>query len=113
MDQEQMLVIDDEEGLLQLVKMRLSAMGFVVTACTTGRDAVDAAKKDRFDLAITDLRLRGEDGLDVTEELLRIHPGLPVIILTAHGSIPNAVEAVGRGGVGYIAKPFADQQAQA
>ena len=102
MDQEHILVIDDEEGLLQLVKMRLSAMGFIVTACTTGRDAVDAAKKDRFDLAITDLRLRGEDGLDVTEELLRIHPGLPVIILTAHGSIPNAVEAVQRGAFGYL-----------
>ena len=83
MEQEHILVIDDEEGLLQLVKMRLTAMGFAVTACTSGRDAVTAAKTNRFDLAITDLRLRGEDGLDVTEELLRIHPGLPVIILTA------------------------------
>ena len=92
MEQEHILIIDDEEGLLQLVKMRLTAMGFAVTACTSGRDAVSAAKTNRFDLAITDLRLRGEDGLDVTEELLRIHPGLPVIILTAHGSIPNAVE---------------------
>jgi two-component system response regulator GlrR len=110
MEQEHILVIDDEEGLLQLVKMRLSAMGFTVTACTTGRDAVDAAKKDRFDLAITDLRLRGEDGLDVAEELLRIHPGLPVIILTAHGSIPNAVEAVQRGAFGYLTKPFDDKE---
>ena len=97
------LVIDDEEGLLQLVKMRLNAMGFTVTACTSGREAVNAAKTNRFDLAITDLRLRGEDGLDVTEELLRIHPGLPVIILTAHGSIPNAVEAVQRGAFGVTA----------
>lgn len=97
MENERILVVDDEEGLLQLVKMRLTAMGFGVTGCTTGRDAIDAAKKNRFDLAITDLRLGSEDGLDVTEELLRIHPGLPVIILTAHGSIPNAVEAMQRG----------------
>ena len=110
MEQEHILVIDDEEGLLQLVKMRLTAMGFAVTACTSGRDAVNAAKTNRFDLAITDLRLRGEDGLDVTEELLRIHPGLPVIILTAHGSIPNAVEAVQRGAFGYLTKPFDDKE---
>src|SRR5262249_62088385 len=86
------------------------ARGFAVTACTSGRDAVTAAKKDGFDLAIKDLRRRGEDGLDVTEELLRIHPGLPVIILTAHGSIPNAVEAVQRGAFGYLTKPFDDKE---
>jgi two-component system response regulator GlrR len=113
MEQEHILVIDDEEGLLQLVKMRLNAMGFTVTACTSGREAVNAAKTNRFDLAITDLRLRGEDGLDVTEELLRIHPGLPVIILTAHGSIPNAVEAVQRGAFGYLTKPFDDKELKA
>ncbi len=113
MEKEHILVVDDEEGLLHLVKMRLKAMGFAVTGCTTGREAIDAAKKDRFDLAIADLRLGSEDGLDVTEELLRIHPGLPVIILTAHGSIPNAVEAMQRGAFGYLTKPFDDQELKA
>jgi two-component system response regulator GlrR len=113
MDKEHILVVDDEEGLLHLVKMRLTAMGFAVTGCTTGREALAAAKKDRFDLAITDLRLGSEDGLDVTEELLRIHPGLPVIILTAHGSIPNAVEAMQRGAFGYLTKPFDDKELKA
>jgi two-component system response regulator GlrR len=110
MEKEHILVVDDEEGLLHLVKMRLTAMGFAVTGCTTGREALAAAKKDRFDLAIADLRLGTEDGLDVTEELLRIHPGLPVIILTAHGSIPNAVEAMQRGAFGYLTKPFDDKE---
>jgi two-component system response regulator GlrR len=113
MEKEHILVVDDEEGLLHLVKMRLTAMGFAVTACTSGRDAIAAAKKDRFDLAIADLRLGNEDGLDVTEELLRIHPGLPVIILTAHGSIPNAVEAMQRGAFGYLTKPFDDKELKA
>src|SRR5437867_8218321 len=90
--------------------MRLTAMGFAVTGCTTGREAIAAAKKVRFDLAIADLRLGSEDGLDVTEQLLRIHPGLPVIILTAHGSIPNAVEAMQRGAFGYLTKPFDDKE---
>jgi two-component system response regulator GlrR len=113
MEKEHILVVDDEEGLLHLVKMRLTAMGFAVTGCTTGREALAAAKKDRFDLAICDLRLGSEDGLDVTEELLRIHPGLPVIILTAHGSIPNAVEAMQRGAFGYLTKPFDDKELKA
>jgi len=113
MEKEHILVVDDEEGLLHLVKMRLTAMGFAVTGCTTGREALAAAKKDRFDLAVTDLRLGSEDGLDVTEELLRIHPGLPVIILTAHGSIPNAVEAMQRGAFGYLTKPFDDKELKA
>jgi two-component system response regulator GlrR len=110
MEKEHILVVDDEEGLLHLVKMRLTAMGFTVTGCTTGREALAVAKNNRFDLAITDLRLGSEDGLDVTEELLRIHPGLPVIILTAHGSIPNAVEAMQRGAFGYLTKPFDDKE---
>lgn len=113
MEKEQILVVDDDEGLLHLLKMRLSAMGFAVTPCTTGQDAVTEAKKRMFDLAITDLRLRGEDGLEVTEELLRIHPQLPVIILTAHGSIPNAVEAMQRGAFGYLTKPFDDKELKA
>ena len=113
MDKEQILVVDDDEGLLHLLKMRLSAEGFAVTSCTTGQDAVVEAKKKMFDLAITDLRLRGEDGLDVTEELLRVHPQLPVIILTAHGSIPNAVEAMQRGAFGYLTKPFDDKELKA
>ena len=113
MEKEHILVVDDEEGLLHLVKMRLTAMGFTVTGCTTGREALAVAKNNRFDLAITDLRLGSEDGLDVTEELLRIHPGLPVIILTAHGSIPNAVEAMQRGAFGYLTKPFDDKELKA
>ncbi|MCP9454626.1 MAG: sigma-54 dependent transcriptional regulator [Nitrospira sp.] len=113
MEQEHLLVVDDDEGLLHLLKMRLTAMGFCVTPCTTGAEAIEAAKKTLFDLAITDLRLRGEDGLDLTEELLRIHPGLPVIILTAHGSIPNAVEAMQRGAFGYLTKPFDDKDLKA
>jgi two-component system response regulator GlrR len=113
MEHERILVIDDDEGLLHLLKMRLSAMGFHVTPCTTGQEAIGAARKDVYDLAITDLRLRGEDGLDVAEELLRIHPGLPVLILTAHGSIPNAVEAMQRGACGYLTKPFDDKDLRA
>jgi two-component system response regulator GlrR len=63
-----------------------------------------------FDLAITDLHLPDRDGLAVMEELLLIHPALPILILTAHGSIPNAVEAMQKGAYGYLTKPFDDKE---
>lgn len=113
MEQERILVVDDDEGLLHLLRMRLSALGFSVTLCTTGSDALVAARQETFDIAITDLRLRAEDGLVLTEELLQIQPGLPVIILTAHGSIPNAVDAMQRGAFGYLTKPFEDNELKA
>ena len=113
MEQERILVVDDDEGLLHLLRMRLSALGFSVTPCTGGRDALMAARQETFDIAITDLRLRAEDGLALTEELMQLQPGLPVIILTAHGSIPNAVEAMQRGAFGYLTKPFDDKELKA
>ena len=97
MAQERILVVDDDKGLLQLLKMRLTAMGFDAVTCPTGEEAIAEARHDLFDVAITDLRLRNQDGLAVMEQLHLLHPTLPVLILTAHGSIPNAVEAVQKG----------------
>ncbi len=113
MEQERILVVDDDEGLLHLLKMRLAAMGFLATTCTDGDVALVAARRQVFDLAIIDLRLKGKDGLDLTEELLLIHPTLPILIATAHGSIPNAVEAMRRGAFGYLTKPFDDKELEA
>ena len=113
MEQERILVVDDDEGLLHLLKMRLTAMGFLVTACTDGEAALTAARRQVFDLAVIDLRLKGRDGLELTEELLLIHPSLPVLIATAHGTIPNAVEAIQRGAFGYLTKPFDEKEFQA
>src|SRR5439155_214815 len=67
MEQERILVVDDDQGLLHLLKMRLAAMGFDVTACTSGEDALDEARRQVFDLAITDLRLGGLDGVADTD----------------------------------------------
>ena len=110
MSQERILLVDDDQGLLHLLKMRLTAMGFQVVACENGEDAVAEARDDVFDLAITDLRLSDQNGLDVMDKLLLIHPMLPVLILTAHGSIPNAVQAIQRGAFGYLTKPFDDAE---
>jgi two-component system response regulator GlrR len=113
MVKERILVVDDDEGLLRLLTMRLSAMGFDVTTCMTGEEALAVAKREVFDLALTDLRLPDLDGLSVLEELRLIHPELPVLLLTAHGSIPNAVEAMQKGAFGYLTKPFDDKELKA
>ena len=110
MDHERILVVDDDQGLLHLLKMRLTAMGFAVSTCVSGEEAIAAARREVFDLAITDLHLPGLDGLAVMEELLLTHPNLPILILTAHGSIPNAVEAMQKGAYGYLTKPFDDKE---
>src|SRR6058998_2742163 len=113
MVQERILVVDDDEALLRLLSMRLSANGFAVTTCATGEEALALAKREMFDLALTDLRLPDRDGLSVLEELKLIHPDLPVLLLTAHGTIPNAVEAMQRGAFGYLTKPFDDKDLKA
>jgi len=113
MVQERILVVDDDEALLRLLSMRLSANGFAVTTCATGDEALALAKREMFDLALTDLRLPDRDGLSVLEGLKLIHPDLPVLLLTAHGTIPNAVEAMQKGAFGYLTKPFDDKELQA
>jgi len=113
MVQERILVVDDDEALLRLLSMRLSANGFAVTTCATGEEALALAKREMFDLALTDLRLPDRDGLSVLEGLKLIHPDLPVLLLTAHGTIPNAVEAMQKGAFGYLTKPFDDKELQA
>jgi two-component system response regulator GlrR len=109
MEKEQLLVIDDDQGLLKLLTMRLEAMGFAVTACHEADAALEEARRQRFDLVLTDLRLAEGDGLAIMEEVRALHPDLPVLILTAHGSIPGAVEAMQKGAIGYLTKPFEDR----
>lgn len=108
---EKILVIDDEPNILDLIKMRLESQGYEVIPAMTGLEALDTAKKVVFDLAIIDLMLgQGQDGLIVMEDLFLINPNIPVIILTAHGSITNAVDAMSRGAYCYLTKPYKPEE---
>ncbi len=112
MADEHILVVDDDPSLLTLLKMRLHSMGFSVTACGSGTDALSHAQEEPYDFAILDLRLPDRDGLDLMEELHQYQTNLPVLILTAHGCIPNAVQAMKKGAYGYLTKPFEDKELQ-
>ena len=100
------LLVDDDRNLVELVKLRLDAAGYEVSAALLEEDAVEAAKVQVFDLALVDLQLSNQDGISLMEQLHLIIPEMPVIILTAYGSIESAVEAMKRGAYSYITKPF-------
>jgi two-component system response regulator GlrR len=103
------LVIDDDEDILRLLTLRLQARGFRVTAATSAEEGLTKIAIDPPRVVVSDIRLPGRDGLSLFEELRVTRPSLPVILLTAHGTIPDAVDATSRGVFGYLTKPFDSQ----
>jgi two-component system response regulator GlrR len=100
------LIVDDDANLLELIKMRLESADYDVTAAREEDNAVVELKAGNFDLCIVDLMLANRDGITLMEEFRAVNPEVPTIILTAHGSIQNAVEAMRRGAYSYLTKPF-------
>ena len=100
------LVVDDDKNLLDLIHIRLEASGYDVVAVDHENLAKETATQEVFDVGVIDLQLVNQDGLSLMEELHLIHPDMPIIILTAHGSIGSAVEAMKRGAFTYLTKPF-------
>jgi two-component system, NtrC family, response regulator GlrR len=100
------LVVDDNPNLLELIRMRLESADYDVTAIGDEAEAVKAIRDKLFDLCIVDLMLANGDGLALMDEFRGINPDVPTIILTAHGSIQSAVEAMRRGAYSYLTKPF-------
>jgi len=100
------LIVDDDPRQLRLLHLRLQNEGYAVTEAASGEQALARLGAALPDLIITDVRMGGMDGMQLFEAVQRRHPSLPVIILTAHGSIPDAVAATRRGVYGYLAKPF-------
>ena len=101
-----LLVVDDDADMLRLLTMRLTAAGYRVTAVTSAEAALTQLQLERPQLVLSDVRLPGKDGLALFDEIRARHPSLPVILLTAHGTIPDAVEATERGVFTYLTKPF-------
>lgn len=101
-----LLVVDDDPDLLRLLSIRLRASGYQVDGVESAESALAHMAAITPDLVISDVRLPGRDGLALFDEIRASHPGLPVILLTAHGSIPDAVEATARGVFDYLTKPF-------
>ena len=104
------LLVDDDPGLLRLLSIRLRAERYDVDAAASAAEALAALSRFRPDLVISDLRMESMDGIALLKEIQRQRPGLCVLLLTAHGTIPDAVEATQSGAFGFLTKPVDKQQ---
>jgi len=102
----QILVVDDEPNLRRVLGAQLSRDGYEVHAVADGEEALRILQEQYIDVVITDLRMPRLDGLELLRRALALEPELPVVIITAHGTVDNAVEALKSGAFDYITKPF-------
>ena len=105
-----LLIIDDEENIRRTTAVALEAIGYETASVENRTAALKQLESGQFDLAFLDLKLNGESGLDLLPELLKIDPSLDVVVFTAYASIETAVEAMRRGAVDYLPKPFTPDQ---
>jgi DNA-binding NtrC family response regulator len=104
------LVVDDERHQRDILKTILEGEGYEVTAAGNARQALEEARNGAFDVVLTDLKMPDQSGIELLRELLRLQPGLCVILMTAHGSIDSAVEAMRQGAFDYLTKPLERDQ---
>ncbi|EGN2616103.1 two-component system response regulator GlrR [Salmonella enterica] len=101
-----LLLVDDDPGLLKLLGMRLASEGYSVVTAESGQEGLRILNLEKVDLVISDLRMDEMDGMQLFTEIQKVQPGMPVIILTAHGSIPDAVAATQKGVFSFLTKPI-------
>jgi DNA-binding NtrC family response regulator len=106
MARKNILVVDDEKSQREILELILTEEGYEVTTAASGEAAIKFAKDKRFDLALTDLKMTGMDGIELLQHLLVFDSSIIVILLTAHGSIDSAKEALRRGAFDYLQKPY-------
>ena len=100
------LVVDDDLNILAVLEARLSSIDYHVLTASGGEEALEVLKGKQVDLMITDVKMPGMGGMDLFSAAQQVRPGLPVMFLTAYGTIPDAVKALKAGAVDYLTKPF-------
>ncbi|HYP01689.1 MAG TPA: sigma-54 dependent transcriptional regulator, partial [Pyrinomonadaceae bacterium] len=106
MARKSILVVDDEKPQREILEAILSTEGYDLMTAASGEAALKIAKERRFDLVLTDLKMTGMDGIELLQRLLAYDSSIIVILLTAHGSIDSAKEALRRGAFDYLEKPY-------
>jgi two-component system NtrC family response regulator len=100
------LVVDDEKSLRRVVEVQLEQRGHKVRTAENVTEALEELKRTSFELVLTDLRMPGHSGLDLLKEVRRLYPRTQVVVLTAFGTVENAVEAMQAGAYHYVTKPL-------
>ena len=101
-----LLVVDDEEPQRTMLESILTRAGFEVATAPDGRQALEKLEAQRFDLMLTDQKMPVMDGLELLDSALRLRPEMPIVLMTAYGTVSAAVEAMKRGAADYLNKPF-------
>ncbi len=107
---DKILVVDDELNMRLVLSAMLKKEGFEVATAADGRDALEVLKKEDYTAVITDLKMPHLDGMELLSRVVQNYPAMPVIIITAHGTIATAVDALKRGAFDYITKPFEQEE---
>jgi DNA-binding NtrC family response regulator len=111
-EKQRLLIVDDEKNIRLTLTHTLEMAGYEIETAINGEDALAQLERATFDLLLLDLRMPGMDGMEVLRHAARQRPDMPVIIITAHGTIENAVAAIRLGAVDFIQKPFSPQEIQ-
>jgi two-component system response regulator GlrR len=106
MDKGKILLVDDDADLLRLLSLRMKSAGYAILTAANGSEALSVLAMEHPGLVITDLKMDEMDGMALLDAIRRDYPTLPVIILTAHGSIPDALVAADQGVFAFLTKPF-------
>ncbi|NTW36202.1 MAG: response regulator, partial [Syntrophobacteraceae bacterium] len=104
------LIVDDEPNIRRTLSISLEAEGHQVRAVSNTKDALSEADRGHFDLALVDLRLGAESGMELITSLRTVCPWMKSIVITAYAAIDSAVEAMRRGAFDYLPKPFTHEQ---
>lgn len=107
---DRILVVDDEKKMRHILQLMLEREGLSAEQAENGKEALAKLKQKRFDMIITDLKMPVMDGMSLLEEAKRIDPDFPIVVITAYGTIENAVDAMRKGAIDYITKPFEEEQ---
>lgn len=104
------LIVDDDPSLLRLLGIRLSAAGYLVESANSAKEALGRLESFLPQLVISDLRMEGMDGMALFDQIRQKYPHIPVIIMTAHGTIPDAINATKQGVFSFLTKPFESKE---
>jgi two-component system NtrC family response regulator len=107
---ETILVVDDEKNYLLVLSAILEDEGYEVITALSGAEALEIQKTSDLDLILTDMKMPGMDGIQLLEKVKSVDPDLPVIVMTAHGTVDKAVEAMQKGAYSYLLKPFDNER---
>jgi DNA-binding NtrC family response regulator len=108
---EKLLIVDDEPDMLKLLSMIIrEKTPYEVVTTNNPLEALEFAKKGGFDLVISDLKMPGLDGIELIEAVKKIDEDIPIIIITAYGTVETASESMNKGGFDFITKPFRKEQ---